>query len=203
MPVIKLSNVTIAYPVLDKPQENKFNGEPNYSCQIRLYKDNPQQAAQAEVVIEAMKKAAAEKWGSNAAKMWKVTQQGVNTRFLRYEEEGGYYFMNLKRRPNKATESGAPLLVAPDLSKLPEGKVRGGDIVNVNFSVWPYDNSGNRGFSSTLLGVQWVCEGELALGGPAVTENTFEAITTNEKSSLADVEGEDFDQIMEDFGVQL
>lgn len=181
---LKLKSVVCAYPRLFTAEENRFTGKPEYSIQLRFYENNEEQMKQLEYVRAAMKDAAKNKWGGQAERMFKATQGSDNTRWLRHNEDDGYWFVNVKRRADR--ETGAPMVVGRrrELLSADMGLPRGGDIVNVNLNVWAYDSGNSRGFSSTLDGVQWVSEGEFAVGAsaPVAKPQDFDVLDADSSS---------------------
>lgn len=174
---VMLTNVVIAFPKLFTPVANENFGtdKKRYEAQIRMYDDAPETEANVAALRTAMVNLAKEKWGAKAEAMFKNTQDSKNTRMLQRDEEGGFWKFSAKRK----AEDGAPLVIDRTRARLTEaeGKPRSGDVVNAQVSIWIYDNASSKGFSCTLLGVQWVKEGDIPIGGTGVaTADDFEQL---------------------------
>lgn len=181
---IKLSNVRLAYPRVFEPVENSLSGNLEYSCQIRLYKSNPDHMKQVEKLRAAMKIAAKAFWGNDAERNMRAALDSTNTRWLREDPDGEYYFVNLKRR----SQDGAPRVVARDhtVNLRPEdGKIYGGAFVTAIFDLWCYSNS-SKGFSATLMGLQFVADGDPIGGASVAKDEDFDDL------SAEDGDGNDF-----------
>lgn len=177
--------VRVAYPHVFEPVENTLSGKKEYSCQLRFYKSNPDHMAQVEKIREAMKVAAKAYWGEDAARNMRDALDSKNTRWLREDADGEYFFVSLKRRE----QDGAPRVVARDktITLRPEdGKVYSGAVMNAVFDIWCYSGKAKSGasipagFSATLMGLQFVADGD-PIGGASVAKDTdFDDLGTEE-----------------------
>lgn len=171
--------VRIAYPRVFEPEENPQSGRAEYSVQVRFYEANPDHMKTVETIQAALKEAARAFWGDEAERHYRDAMDSKNTRFLRRDEEGGYWYVSLKRReqdnaPRVVDRNPRVTLTAQD------GKIYSGAVCNVVFDIWCYggmSKSGTKvpyGFSGTLMGIQYVAEGEPFGGAPMAKDNDFE-----------------------------
>lgn len=176
---IKLSNVRLAYPHVFEAVENTLSGKREYSCQIRLYKSNPDHMKQVEKLREAMKVAAKAFWGDDADRNMRTALDSTNTRWLREDADGEYFFISLKRRES----DGAPRVVSRDrtINLRPEdGKMYSGAFVNAVLDLWCYSGVAKNGqkipsgFSATLMGLQFVSDGDPLGGARVAKDDDFE-----------------------------
>lgn len=174
---VVLKEARVAFPQVFIPVTSKFdadkkdaNGEPlrTYSVQMRMYDSDPNTAGNVTRIKQAMKEAAVASWGQKAEAYFKSALESKNTRGLQRNEEEGYFYVNLKRKASL----GAPKIVNRAKNPITEdaGLVVGGCYGNAVFTVFAYDANGNRGFSFTLCGLQWVKEGE-PIGATAAASN--------------------------------
>lgn len=167
--------VRIAYPNVFEPQHNDLSNKDEYSVQIRLYEDNAEQMEIVKHIKGVMAKAAEFYWGQDAKKFAREAADSKNTRGLRYDEEGGFYFITAKRNASQQ----APRVVGRDrtMELRPEdGKIYSGAICNVIFDVWCYSGTAKNGakippgYSFSLCGLQFVADGD-PIGGTSVAKD--------------------------------
>ena len=177
--------VRVAYPKVFEPEENTLSGKREYSVQIRLYKSNPEHMKIVEQIRSAMKAAAKAYWGDDAERNYRDALDSKNTRWLREDPDGEYFFASLKRRE----QDGAPRVVARDKTitlRQEDGKVYSGAVMNVIFDIWCYSGTSKSGakipagFSATLMGLQFVADGD-PIGGASVAKDTdFDDLSTED-----------------------
>lgn len=182
--------VRLAYPKLFEPETNTLNGREEYSCQIRFYKNNAEHMKQVEKIRAAMKVAAKAFWGDEAERNYRSAIDSKNTRWLREDDEGEYFFVSLKRR----AQDGAPRLVHRDRTidlRQEDGKLYSGAIVNAVFDIWCYSGVAKNGqkipcgFSATLGGIQFVADADPLGGARVAKDDDFEDLGSEDN-------GEDF-----------
>ena len=125
-----LRKVRIAYPQVFEPKHNDLSGKDEYSIQVRLYETNPEHMKLVEQIKAAKAVAAEAFWGRDAKTFASRAEKNDNNQGLRYNEEGGYWLLNAKRRPDQQ----APRVVGRDRTMVlrPEdGKIYSGAICNV------------------------------------------------------------------------
>lgn len=163
----------IQAPHLYEPFTDRFE-KTRYSVILRVYDKAEQEK------IEAAKIAAAKaKWPAEWEKKLKKINGNDNNKLLRESEDGDYMFLKATRRP----EDGMPKLVGRDRHTVAqsEGLFVSGAFVNALISLWAYDNQ-STGISATLLGVQWVKEGEPFADAPMAAEDDFGDLDAGKES---------------------
>ena len=166
-----LKHVRCAFPHVFEPLENKFNGQMEYSIRVVIKKDD----AQLENIKAGLKQIFIDKFGpEKGPRKLKAALESKNTRFLHYDDENDWYYLNLKRR----SSDGAPVVVDRNKTHLnaSAGKPYGGCYINVSFEMWVYDNA-SCGAGGTLLGLQFVEDGEPFGGASQPNENDFDDLT--------------------------
>lgn len=166
---LSLKNVRCAYPELFTPKENKFSGREEYSIRIMIPASD---TAQVEKMKKAMQEAFINKFGTEKGlRKFKAAMESKNTRCMQYDDEHDWFYINMKRR----VEDGAPVVMDRDKRHLSasERRIYGGCYVNVVFEVWVYDNA-STGAGTTLLGVQFVKDGEPFSGASQPSDDDFE-----------------------------
>lgn len=176
--------VRIGYPRVFEVEENAQSGKREYSLQIRWMDDNPDHMKQVEAMQARLKLAAKAYWGEEWEKHYRDAIDSKNTRFLRHNEDEGYWFCSIKR----GERDGAPRVVdrCKEVKLRPEdGKIYSGMVGNVVFDLWCYGGVARNGakvpygFSGTLLGLQYVADGEPFGGARMAKDNDFEDLEDN------------------------
>lgn len=171
---ILLTNVRCAYPKLFEAIENKFSGVRQYEVRVILQKGDPQ----VEKLRKAMQEVFVNKFGpEKGPKKYKAAMESKNTRFMQYDDDNDWYYLNLKRRES----DGAPVVMDRDKRHLAasEGKPYGGCYINVSFDIWVFDNA-STGCGGTLNGVQFVKDGEPFSGASQPSDDDFEDLGAEE-----------------------
>lgn len=167
--------VRCAYPHVFEARENAFNanGGKKYECTALFEKDGEVHKS----VLAAMQAAAKNKWGDKAQRYFEEALDNKNTRMVQKDIDLGLMRFTARRRET----DGAPAVVDQKLNRLPasSGLPYGGCWINMRVDIWAYDNNGSRGFSATLLGIQFVKDGEPLGGAAAASTEGFEAIETD------------------------
>lgn len=178
---VMLKDVRCAYPQLFEPVSNKFSGREEYSVRVMIPESDK---AQVEKIHNAMKEAFNNKFGmEKGPRKYKAAMESKNTRLLQFDDENGYYYLNLKRR----STDGAPAVLDRNKRHLSsaEGRIYGGCYVNAVFEVWVYDNA-STGAGNTLLGVQFVRDGEPFSGASQPSDNDFEDLGSGDDEMSED-----------------
>lgn len=168
---VVLKNVRCNYPRVHKAETNQLSGKTEYSISILIPQDDPQ-VAELKAKMQAVW---VSKFGpEKGPKKLKSAMDSKNTRFLHFDEETGFYRINLKRKES----DGAPMVLDRAKNKLEEssGKPYGGCYINVSFDLWVYDKQ-STGTSATLLGVQFVKDGEPFGGSSQPSDKDFEDLS--------------------------
>ena len=171
--IITLRNVRCNFPRVHAPEVNQLSGKSEYSIVVMIPENDPQ----VQVLKDAMRELWTGKFGpEKGPKKLKAALDSKNTRFLHYDDENGYYKLNLKRKE----ADGAPRVL--DRNKAPldasSGKPYGGCYINVQFHMWVYDKQ-STGTSATLLGVQFAADGEPFGGSVQPSDKDFDDLSND------------------------
>lgn len=178
---VVVRGVRIAYPRVFEPETNEQSGKSEYSLQVRLFDANPDHMKQVKALQETLKSAAQFHWGDEWQKHYRDAVDSKNTRFLRHNEDEGYWFCSVKRRASdkapRVVDRRKAVLTAED------GKIYSGVVGNVVFDVWCYGGVAKNGqkvpygFSATLLGLQFVEDADPIGGATTAKDSDFEDLS--------------------------
>lgn len=168
----------LAFPVLDKPQQFKGQGEFRYSANLIL--EDEAQVAKAK---EAMRAAANVKWGVDGGKTLGILAKQAKICMIDGDTKPDYsgYPGNQIIAAN-APQSQAPKLVATEggrnveLDRLTQSKIYGGCYVNMIVDFWGQDNQYGKRLNAQVCGVQYVRHGDPFGGGRPADVDEFETI---------------------------
>ena len=155
---------------LFEARENPFNSKRNYEVTAMFPKDSEAH----KTILKAMQEAAKQKWGEKAESIYKKALGSTNTRMIQEDEKTGLMRIVCRRKET----DGMPAVVDGRLQNIAPnaGKPRSGDECAFRVSVYAYDQNGSKGFTNTLLGVQFIKEGEPFGGAPVASAEGFEKI---------------------------
>ena len=187
MSQIRLENVRLAFPNLWEAKQVNDQGAAKFSAAFLFPPGHPAEKA----VKEALSQVAKDKWGEKAAELYKSLKAkdrlalhdgATKAEYAGYE---GNLFVN-------ATNALKPLVV--DGNKQPlsvqDGKPYSGCYVNAKVEIWAQDNKHGKRINASLMGVQFVKDGERLAGGSVASEDDFEEIPGAEGSG-GDVFGDE------------
>jgi hypothetical protein len=165
---LKLSNVRIAFAAdLFVAKTQGDNPIAKFACTFLINPTDPQIIA----INKAIDAAATEKFGAKAAmalKGMRATEKaGLRDGDLKtYAGYAGNMYLSASNtmRPTVIDADKTPLVLA-------DGKPYSGCIVNASVELWAYDHpTGGKGISATVLGVQFVKDGEKFGSGSSVAD---------------------------------
>ena len=173
MAKVRLENVRFTFPAVHTAKQVNGQGDPKFSITALFAKDHKQLAE----VKAAMSQAAQEKWGAKAGEVLKQLQAGDKLCLhdgdakSEYDGYAGMVFIN-------ASNKLRPLVIGPNREPLVEadGKPYSGSYGNVIVEFWAQDNQFGKRVNASLLGVQFVADGERLAGGGVAAADDFEAI---------------------------
>lgn len=147
-----------------------------------LPKDHPQLAE----IKAAMVEAAAAKWGPKAADVLKALQAGdrlcLHDGDAKADQAGyaGNLFIN-------ASNDLRPVVVGPNREPLvaSDGKPYSGSYGTVIVDFWAQDNQFGKRINASLMGAQFVRDGERLSGGGVAAADDFDAIPTAAAPAVA------------------
>jgi len=151
-------------------------GKPTYAANFLMEPDDPQ-VDELNDVIDAV---ILEHWGDKAKAMGaalrgadRVCLHNGDLKADKYEAYGGMYFVTARNgtKPSILDRDKTPLTQA-------SGRPYGGCFVNAVLDVWVQDGKGEkakhgRRVNATLMGVQFVCDGDAFAGGPPAKPEDF------------------------------
>lgn len=180
---MRLENVrfTFVQSLFDAKQVNN-QGEAKFSCTGLLPRDHPQLPA-IGTTIHAV---AVAKWGAKADEVLKALKAGDRLPLHdgdaknQYQGYAGNYFIN-------ASNKMRPLVIGPARENLTaaDGKPYSGSYGNMIVQFWAQDNQYGKRINASLLGVQFVKDGERLAGGGVAAADDFEAIPQNAQEQAA------------------
>ncbi len=134
----------------------------------------------AKIVENAIKEVATEKWGAKANEVIASLKGNANKFCFRngntkpdYEGYPGNLFVGASNvtRPTIMDRDGKTPLVQSD------GRPYSGCFVNAVLDIWAQDNQYGKGIQCSLLGVQFVRDGDAFSGGGVAKEDDFEDLS--------------------------
>lgn len=179
---VNLNNVRLTFPQLFDAKQVNGQGDPKFSAAFLIPRDHPQLGA----VKEAIKAAADAKWGAKALEVLKALQASDKLALhdgdakSEYDGYAGNFFVNAsnKIRPLVIGQQREPLTAA-------DGKPYSGCYVNAIVEFWAQDNQFGKRVNASLLGVQFVKDGERLAGGGVAAADDFEPIPGTEAAAGA------------------
>lgn len=182
MAKITLKNVRLAFPNLFEAKAVNAGDTPRFGASFILAKTHPQFAE----LQEACDGVANDKWGAKAPAVIKELKAKDRVAFRDGDGkasyagfEGNWYVAaGNPTRPRVLDRDKTPL-VAQD------GKPYSGCYVNAVLEVWAQDNSYGKRVNATLMGVQFVKDGEAFTGGGVASEDDFDELSLEEEDDLA------------------
>lgn len=186
MPKIKISDVRLSFPDLFKATQYQGEGTFNYRASFLV---TP--GSQADKIIRgAIKAAADEKWLKKAAGVTTGLEGNPNKYCYANGDTKDYdgYAGNWVLSANRNQDKGRPVLIDRDKTPLTaeDGRPYAGCYVNASVEIWAQDNGFGKGIRCTLLGVQFVKDGDAFGGGAAPSADDFEEIDAPEHDEFAD-----------------
>ena len=172
-----ITNARLSFPHLFEPaaESNQPNAKVVYSASFLLKKDDPT----INKIREAIFKTAEEKWGekANGILMKLYANNLVCLRDGDLKDYDGYEGCMFVASKNK----NRPLLIDRDRSILgqSDGKPYAGCYVNAKVSFWAQDNQYGKRINCSLLGVQFVKDGDSFTGARVAVTDDFEDLGVN------------------------
>jgi len=170
---VTLKDVRLTFPRLFEPQVVNGQGEPKYSASALFSKTHPCVAE----ITKAIQSVAAAKWGAKAADQLKQLKAADRLPVhdgdgkADYDGYAGNLFMNCSNKVR-------PLVIDGNKSPLQatDGKPYSGCYANMIVEFWAQDNQFGKRVNASLLGVQFLRDGERLAGGSVAAADDFEAI---------------------------
>ena len=173
MAKVHLKDVRISFANIFDAKQVNGQGDAKFSAAFIFGKDSPAKAEVEKAIVAA----ANEKWGAKAGEVLKALKAAdklaMHDGDAKSDNDGyaGNLFVNAsnKTRPLVIGTQREPLVAA-------DGKPYSGCYVNAIVEVWAQDNSFGKRVNASLLGVQFLRDGERLSGGGVAAADDFEAI---------------------------
>lgn len=184
---IALNNVRLSFPKLFEAEPFEAGGKPRYSAAFLVPKGSDLE----KKIEQAIKAEAQAKWG----KTWEKTLASVRGAsnkcswqdgdLSKYESDEGHWRLSAIRQES----DGRPAVLDRDKTPLTaaDGRIYAGCFVNAIVEVWAQSGQ-YTGIRCSLLGVQFVKDGDAFGGAARVTSDEFEDLgvdKTTEEEDLA------------------
>lgn len=174
---LKLKNVRLSFPNLFEATTVNGEGEPAFSANFLIAKDD----SQVNAINEAIESTAKDKWGAKADAMLKTIRASdktcVHNGDLKSNYSGyeGHFFIGARNviRPLVIDANLAPLAQA-------DGKPYSGCYVNASLELWAQDNKYGKRINATLLGVQFYRDGDAFGGGSVPSVSDFDDVSLDD-----------------------
>lgn len=172
---LKLHNVRLAFPALFEAKTVNGEGDPAHSAVFLIDPADPQVKA----INAAIDAVATDKWGAAKApamlaQMRKADKVCLHDGDLKATYDGfpGNLFISARNkvRPTVLNADRTPLVAA-------DGKPYAGCYVNGIVELWAQDNNYGKRVNATLMGVQFLRDGDSFTGGGAASEDDFDDVT--------------------------
>jgi hypothetical protein len=171
-----ITGARLSFPDLFDATQYQGQGPFNYRCQLLIPAGDPQRA-KIDAALEAVAK---EKWAAKTGPILEAIKGNVQKccwidgAKRAYDGYEGNWALSTTREQSK----GRPLVF--DQQKQPlvaaDGKPYAGCYVNASVEFWAQDNNYGKGLRCTLLGVQFVRDGDAFGGGSPADPDDFQAL---------------------------
>lgn len=173
--VITLKNVRLAFPDLWVPTAFQEGQQKKYGATFLIKKDDPQ----IKVINHTIRQIAKEKWKAKAENVLNSIK-GSNQTFCFHDGDNkadldgyaGHYYLTAKNasRPKVADVDGTPLQQG-------DGKPYAGCFVYAKVQLWAQDNNWGKAMRASLLGVQFLRDGDSFGAGKTMSYDEFEDLS--------------------------
>lgn len=168
---VMLTNVRLAFPVLNEPEAFEAGGKPRYSA-TALFEPNSENH---KLCIAAVRAAAAEKWGeAKADAAVKGLTAGLKVALQNGDLKSDYAgFEGMMFVGANAQANTPPTLLDGQRKQLPRdtSMIYAGCYVNMSVEFWAQDNQYGKRINASVRGVQFVKDGDaFGAGAPASTD---------------------------------
>jgi hypothetical protein len=183
MAIVKINNVRVAF--LNVFEAEAFAGDDatkRFQSTLIIPPDHPSIASIKSAIIEV----ATEKWKDKVRtivpllrdkqKLCYSESEYRNKEGLAYSGFEGMFWLRASRREDQ----GRPLVLDANKSPLTErdGRPYSGCYCNVHVDIWAQDNKWGQRVNATLVGVQFVRDGDAFTGGAKARADDFDDVST-------------------------
>lgn len=178
---VLMENVRLAFAQNIFEKGAVAGGKPNYSCKAIFAPDHPC----VKLLADAEETVAKEKWGARAPAQLTAIRKSdtgvVHDGDLKPNWDGfadNYYLnCNSDNRPGIYDRDRTPLAQS-------DGRPYSGCYVNMRVDIWAMDNQYGKKINATLLGLQFVRDGDsFAAGAPPAEADDFPELAVDDKQA--------------------
>lgn len=171
---VKLQNVRLAFPSLWEAKTVNGEGKPAFSAALLIDPADPQ----VKTINAGIDATAKDKWGAKTdaiLKQLRATDKvALHDGDLKASYDGfaGNLYISARNavRPTVLGADKTPLVAA-------DGKPYAGCYVNAVIELWAQDNNYGKRVNATLMGVQFLRDGDSFTGGGAADESDFDDVS--------------------------
>lgn len=170
---LKIENVRLAFPQLFTAKTVNGEGDPAYSASFLIGKDDPQ----IKIINAAVEQVGKDKWGAK----WPQIKKEIEAKDRGILHDGdmkatyagfeGNLYISARNKVRPTVVDRQRVTVTES-----DGVVYGGCYVNAIVDVWAQDNQFGKRINASLMGAQFVKDGEPFSGGGAASADDFEEI---------------------------
>lgn len=183
--LVKLKNVRLSYPNLFEARDYEGDKNFKYNAQFLMAKGSDTE----KQVRKAIKDLATEAWKGKAEALLKSIENNAQKCCFRdgdlkeQDEYAGNMFISAsnKIKPTIIDRNPEIRLTAED------GRPYGGCYVNANVDI--YAHTKHKAIFCTLLGVQFVKDGDAFSGGRPASPNDFDDLSVEDDEDMSDIMG--------------
>ena len=172
--IIKLSAVRLSFPHLFVAQQSDLGGTPKFGASFLFAPGGDNE----KLMLETIQAVGLDKWAAKWASNHKILKAGLKLCLKDGDTKAQYdgYEGNLFVSANSAKR---PEVNDRDLTPLVEsdGRPYGGCYVNAWIDVWAQDNKFGQRVNATLLGIQFVKDGDSFGAGSSLPTNAMVAMS--------------------------
>lgn len=185
---LRLKNVRISFPALDKP-EAFGDGEPAYQAKFIIVPDSPN----VKLIEDAMASVAKEQWKDKAASVLELLKEDKKLCFVKapyrnkktgeaYAGFDGMYSLSArsKNQPTVFDKFNRPITDPRDIKSL----IYSGCFVHAKIDIWAQDNKWGRRINANIAGVMFAKDGEAFGGSTPASADDFDDLKADEDESL-------------------
>lgn len=172
---VTLKEVRLAFAQIWEPKAFQPGSPPKFNANFLFDPKSPN----TKIVNDAIQAVAKEKWGAKAKEVLESVKGNPNKMCFRngntkpdYEGYPGNLFIG-------ASSKVRPQILDRDKSQLSaaDGRPYSGCWVNAVLDIWAQDNQYGKGVQCSLLGIQFVKDGDAFAGGSQASEDDFEDLS--------------------------
>ena len=185
---LRLKNVRISFPALDKP-EAFGDGEPAYQAKFIIVPKSPEVQLLADAIVAVAK----EQWKDKAASVLELLTEDKKLCFLKapyrnkktgeaYAGFDGMFSLSTrsKNRPTIFDKFNKEVTDARDIKSL----IYSGCFVHAKIDIWAQDNKWGRRVNANIAGVMFAKDGDAFGGSTPATGEDFKDLAADEDESL-------------------